>query len=125
MGNENVAVQNVRMKRPIRKETRQLRRHFLKEWREYRGLNQEQAADRIGVDRTTLGRIENRKIAYTQPVLEAAAEAYSCEPWDLLNRDPNKEGQVIDLLNELRKADPSEQRELLGYWRGIQQNKAS
>jgi transcriptional regulator with XRE-family HTH domain len=107
------------MARETKSGTRQLRPHYLREWRQYRSLNQEQASERIGIDRTTLGRIENRRIAYTQPILEAAAEAYSCEPWDLLHRNPLKEGQVIDFLRELQSADPDEQRELLGYWRGM------
>ncbi|MGE3419348.1 MAG: helix-turn-helix transcriptional regulator [Bradyrhizobium sp.] len=102
-----------------------MRRHFIKEWREHRGLTQEQAAERVQLDRTTLGRIENRRIAYTQPILEALAEAYSCEPWDLLHRDPSKEGHVVDFLAELQKASPVEQRELLGYWRGMRQGRPS
>lgn len=101
-----------------RKSGRELRRHFLREWRDYRHLTQEQAADRVGLDRTTLGRIENRKIAYTQPILEALAEAYMCEPWDLLNRDPFKEGEVIDLTSILRDVAPELRAEIIGYARG-------
>lgn len=107
------------MAQRARKSGRVLRRHFIREWRDYRGLNQEQAAERIGIDRTTLGRIENRQIAYTQPILEALADAYRCEPWDLLNRDPSKEGAVIDITEMLRGADPAELREILGYARGV------
>lgn len=109
----------VPMPRIKRGPNRQLRRHFIKEWRDYRRLTQEQAAERIGVDRTTLGRIESRQIAYTQPILEALADAYRCEPWDLLNRDPSKEGAVIDISEMLRGAEPSELREILGYARGV------
>jgi transcriptional regulator with XRE-family HTH domain len=102
----------------VKKPSRQLRRHFLKEWREFRGLTQEQAAARVDLDRTTLGRIENRRVPYSQGLLEAAAEAYDCEPWDLLNVDPTKEGAVIDLTALLKSATPEEQAEILGYARG-------
>lgn len=99
----------------LKKPPRTLRHHFFKEWREYRGLTQEQAASRLEVDRTTLGRVENRKLPYSQSILEAAAEAYGCEPWDLLNVDPTKEGKVIDLLDEFRKSDPAEQKAALDF----------
>lgn len=103
---------------PVKRQPRQLRRHFFKEWREYRGLTQEQAADRLDIDRTSLGRVENRKTPYSQGLLEAAAEAYMCEPWDLLNVDPTKEGEVIDLTALLKDATPEERAEILGFARG-------
>lgn len=102
----------------IAKQRRQLRRHFFKEWRQHRGLTQEQAAARIDIDRTTLGRIESLKIAYTQQVLEAVADAYMCEPWDLLNVDPGKEGEVIDLSRVLKEASAEQRADVLGYIKG-------
>jgi transcriptional regulator with XRE-family HTH domain len=80
------------------KQTRRFRRTFLKQWREYRQLTQEQAAERIGMDRSNLSRLERGDIPYSQGVLEAAADAYSCEPWDLLNYDPFKAGEVVDIV---------------------------
>jgi len=103
---------------PIRKPQRQLRRHFLQQWREFRGLTQEQAADRIGWDRTTLGRVEKGRIPYGQGLLEAAAEAYDCEVWDLLNVDPTKQGEVVDFTALLKMASPEERAEILGFARG-------
>ena len=67
-----------------------LHRIYLREWRKHRGLNQEQLADRIGVDRTIVSKIENGKLGYHQAFLEAAAIALMCEPADLLVRDPSK-----------------------------------
>lgn len=67
---------------------RTLHRTFLREWRQHRGYNQDQAADIIGIDRTTLSRIERGLTPYNQPFLEAAAEAYSCDVADLLVRNP-------------------------------------
>jgi transcriptional regulator with XRE-family HTH domain len=97
---------------------RQLRRTFLREWRLYRGLTQEQAAERIGLDHSTLGRIERRLVPYSQGMLEAAAEAYSCEPWDLLNVDPTKAGEVVDLTRILKDRDPKVIAEIIGYAKG-------
>jgi transcriptional regulator with XRE-family HTH domain len=61
---------------------------FFKEWRKHRGLTQEQLAERIGIARSYLTKIERGDRRYDQPFLEAAAEALRCAPADLLMRDP-------------------------------------
>jgi transcriptional regulator with XRE-family HTH domain len=79
---------------------------FLRAWRKHKGLTQEKAADRIGCDRTLLGRIENGKVPYNQMFLEAAADAYECEPADLLMRDPKSPiWTVMDTIRQLSPAD--------------------
>lgn len=97
---------------------RQLRKTFLRAWRLYRNLTQEQAAERIGIDYTTLGRIERAVVPYSQGLLESASEAYHCEPWDLLNVDPTKAGRVIDLTQMLKSADPAVVAEVIGFVQG-------
>lgn len=66
------------------------RRTFLKEWRKFRGLTQEQLAERLELTQATVARIERGDISYTQPVLEAMADALRCEPADLIMRDPGQ-----------------------------------
>lgn len=63
-------------------------RHFIKEWRKHRNLTQDQLAERIGVDRTYVSKIEAGKKRYDQPFLEAAAEALNCDPASLIMRNP-------------------------------------
>lgn len=65
------------------------RQHF-KAWRKYRGLTQEQLAERIGIARSYLTKIERGDRRYDQPFLEAAADALRCEPGDLITRDPTE-----------------------------------
>ncbi len=105
-------------KKPTPSKPKEYRRTNLRAWRLFRRLTQEQAAERIGIDYTTLGRIERGRVPYSQGLLEAAALAYDCEPWDLLNRDPSKEGRVIDLADLLRGADPEAVSEIIGFARG-------
>src|SRR4029077_3762872 len=60
---------------------------FLLAYRLYRGLTQQEAAEKIGVSYTTVGRKEhgaNVDHAY----LTAAAKAYDCEPADFFKRPP-------------------------------------
>lgn len=103
---------------PVSKPKPKLRKHFLKEWRMFRGLTQEQAESRLGMDRSNLSRIEASKIPYSQGLLEAAAEAYGCEPWDILNVNPFMAGDVVDLVKLLKDADPAERAEIIGFARG-------
>lgn len=64
------------------------------------------------MSRTTLSKIENAKSPYSQRLLEDAAEAYGCEPEDLIMRDPTKPDAIWSILDTLKKADPAE-RELM------------
>jgi transcriptional regulator with XRE-family HTH domain len=102
----------------VRKTRTKLRRTFLKEWREHRHLTQEQAAERLDMDRSNLSRVERGEIPYSQALLEAAAVAYDCEPWDLLNVNPLKEGEVVDLTRLMKQATPEQRAEIIGYARG-------
>jgi transcriptional regulator with XRE-family HTH domain len=63
-------------------------RQYFKEWRKHRGLTQEQLAERIGIARSYLTKIERGDRRYDQPFLEAAADALRCSPADLIMRDP-------------------------------------
>ncbi len=65
----------------------------IKDWREYRGLTQEQLAERVGVRNTTISRWElyhpDKKDTRAPSVLEqlVLSEALGIEPADL-HRDP-------------------------------------
>lgn len=80
------------------------RQTYLKEWRKFRGLTQSQLAERLGLTQATIARIERGDIAYTQPVLEAMADALRCEPADLIMRDPGK-SSAWALLQAIPDAD--------------------
>jgi transcriptional regulator with XRE-family HTH domain len=61
---------------------------FIRQWREFRQLSLERLADRLGTTKASLSRIERGLQPYSQPILEALAEALLCEPADLLMRNP-------------------------------------
>ena len=94
-------------------------RHFVKEWRKFRGLTQQTLADRIESAVSTISQLETANQGYSQPLLEAIAEALAVEPWMLLHVDPTKEGEVIDLTAMLRNAPPEVQAEAIGYVKGL------
>jgi transcriptional regulator with XRE-family HTH domain len=64
------------------------RRTFIKQWREYRDLTQDDLAERLETSKASISRIENGEQAYTQDFLEACADALRTDPASLLMRDP-------------------------------------
>jgi transcriptional regulator with XRE-family HTH domain len=81
-----------------------LRRIYLREWREYRDLTQQQLADRLETTDVSVSRIENLRRDPTLRFLTAAAEALSCSVADLLTRQPPPKGEPLppSLEDQLR-----------------------
>ncbi|RUM97888.1 XRE family transcriptional regulator [Pseudaminobacter arsenicus] len=96
--------ENVNMA-PVKKDLRPLGKHFLKEWREYRKLDQEEVASSLDVSRTLLSKIEGRKSPYTQRTLEAAAGVYGCTPAQLLSQNPGRADNFITLFERAERLD--------------------
>jgi transcriptional regulator with XRE-family HTH domain len=69
------------------------------------------------MDRSNLSKIERGKVPYDQALLEAAAEAYQCEPADLIMRDPKS--PIWSLMDTIRKLPENKQREVVGMLRGF------
>lgn len=79
---------------------------FIRAWRRYKELSQEELADRLEIDRTTLGRIEAGKVPYNQDFLERCALALGCEPADLIAVDPLRVEKPREVWDRLRHAPP-------------------
>lgn len=69
-------------------------RTFLREWREHRGKTLVQAAEQVGITHGHLSRIERGQKDYTQSLLELLADAYMCEPADLMIRNPKDRAAI-------------------------------
>ena len=65
-------------------------RHFIREWRKHRNLTMEQLAEIIGVTQGAISQLERGQTNYTQPMLEALADALHCRPYDLIMRTPEE-----------------------------------
>lgn len=94
-------------------------RTYLREWRKKIGLTQDEVVARLDAmddpllpkTGASLSRLENGKQPYSERVIEALAFIYGREPWELIGRNPEKEGQVVDMfqvkfdaLNDAQKA---------------------
>lgn len=78
------------------------KRTFIKEWREFRELTQDQLAERLETSKASISRIENGAQAYTQDFLEACAEALRTDPASLLMRNPSDDSAVWSLWDKAK-----------------------
>lgn len=62
----------------------------------------------VSMSKGSLSRIENGEQPYSQPILEALAQALDCEPGDLIMRDPNS--PLWSILDNLKALTPEQQR---------------
>ena len=62
--------------------------HFIRQWRKYRRLTQEQVADAIGSTPGSISQLENGKQGFTDSTLYALATALGTSPGELLSRAP-------------------------------------
>jgi transcriptional regulator with XRE-family HTH domain len=103
------------MRYPEIMEKRRLGKHFLREWREYRGLSLRKFAElmqtgdgELLTSHANIGRVETLQQPYSQEILEAASEALGCSVTDLLTVDPTRgrpkisgERQVKEMLKQI------------------------
>lgn len=76
-------------------------RHFIREWRKYRGLTLERLAERIGMSHQNLSKIERHQVPYNQILLDLLAEELRCEARDLIVRDPTQPDAIWSIWETL------------------------
>lgn len=93
--------------------------HYIREWRQHRGLSLVRLAARMVDERgqemissVSIGRIERGQQPYSQPILEALADALDCSIDDLLAVNPTKNGEVVDLMRIIRRLDDGQVHQL-------------
>lgn len=85
----------------VKKPHRPLGRHYIREWRDHKGLTQDQLAERVGLSRTQISRIENHRQGYSQELLEAVADAIGVSAATLIMRAPGSEWTLQEALTGL------------------------
>lgn len=87
--------------------------HFIREWRKFRGMTQEQLAERIGISRPHLSKIEKNARKYDQAFLEAAAQELRATPADLIMRDPTDPEGIWSVWDQIKPLERPRALELL------------
>ena len=82
---------------------------FIRQWRAHRGLTIEALADRVATKlgrftHASLSRIERGKQPYSQPILEALADALRTDTWSLLHRDPTDPDGIWSIWDQAKPA---------------------
>lgn len=95
-------------------------RHFIREWRKHRGLNQEQLAERLGISRPQVSKIEKSTREVDLATLEALAGILRCEVADLIVRDPSDPEGLWSVWDQL---EPTERRQAVDLIRVIKGGK--
>ena len=93
--------------------------NFVKEWRKFRGFNQERVAERIGKSVSAVSRAETSTNGLTTEMIELLADALGCEdPRDLFFPLPNHpEADVVDLVRRLKS--PTEKKQVVRFIKAI------
>jgi transcriptional regulator with XRE-family HTH domain len=92
------------------------RRIFLKEWRKYRNLTQEQLADRVGWSVGNVSQLEQGKQGYSDEGLALLAEALNCTPGQILDVDPTNDEAIWSLWE---RAQPGQRATLIEVAKGL------
>jgi transcriptional regulator with XRE-family HTH domain len=106
---------------------RNLGKTFIRQWRLKRKLSLRQLANRMEkepggeliVSHASISRIEKGQQPYSQEILEALAEALQVSKGALLEINPEKEGEVIDLVRRLDEAKRAQAMDYLRFLAGI------
>jgi transcriptional regulator with XRE-family HTH domain len=65
--------------------------HYIRAWRDARGLSTAQLADKAGLSSSAISQLELGRSSYTQQSLEKIAKAIGVEPWQLLAHNPRSD----------------------------------
>lgn len=102
--------------RTVQPRFKQRRRIFLKQWREYRGLTQEQLAERVGWSVGNISQLERGLQGYSDEGLALLAEALQCTPGQILDVDPADDNAIWSLWERAR---PAQRNALLEVAKGM------
>jgi transcriptional regulator with XRE-family HTH domain len=92
------------------------RRIFLKQWREYRNLTQEQLAERVGWSVGNVSQLERGLQGYSDEGLALLADALQCTPGQILDVDPTNDDAIWSLWE---RAQPGQRQALIEVAKGM------
>lgn len=80
--------------------------NHLKAWRDYRGLSQNQLAERVGTNANMIGYLESGERGLSAKWLRRLADALDTTPGHLLDHDPHElPTDILDIWTHIAKRD--------------------
>ena len=81
-------------------------RNYLREWREFRGLTQEELADMVETTKAVISLLENEKRPLSSKWLRRIGDALDTQPGHILDHDPNElPSDVFEIWGKIAKKD--------------------
>lgn len=81
-------------------------RNYLKEWRLFRGLSQDELAAKIETTKAVISLLENEKRPLSSKWLRRLAEALDTQPGYILDHDPNEiSSDIFDIWSRIDEID--------------------
>jgi transcriptional regulator with XRE-family HTH domain len=81
-------------------------RNYLSRWREFRGMKQEELADKVGTTKSVISLLENEKRPLSSKWLRKFAEALDTQPGRILDVDPYETGaEILDIWDHMKTDD--------------------
>lgn len=68
--------------------------HYIREWRNYRGLTVDGLGEMAGISGSMISQLERGRTTYTQTTLQKIAEALNVQPWKLLAAGPDEDERL-------------------------------
>lgn len=84
------------------------RQHFIREWRKFRGLNQTQLGELVGVSQSFISKFESNEVSPALDTLTKLADALRCDVVDLIKRPPDTPETIWVLWEQLMPAQKNQ-----------------
>lgn len=104
-----------------------LPKHYIKQWRDKSGLSLARLAARMEsapgeemISAMSLSRIERGLQPYSEPILAALALALDVPEWALISVNPEKDGEVVDLMKLIRQKSPAERQQAIRLLKAVE-----
>jgi transcriptional regulator with XRE-family HTH domain len=92
--------------------------HFLREWREFRKLTQDELADRVGTSKSVISDMERGKLQLSPKWLRRFAPVLDAQPGHILDHDPKDlDTDIIDIWTHIPDRDKATARRVLEQFR--------
>lgn len=83
--------------------------HFLREWRTFRHLTQQQLADEIGTSKTVISEMERGNLQLSPKWLRKIAPVLRTQPGHILDHDPaDLDSDIIDIWAHIAEEDKAQ-----------------
>jgi transcriptional regulator with XRE-family HTH domain len=88
--------------------------HFLREWRKFRNMTQQELADAVGTSKTVVSEMERGNLQLSPKWLRRFAPVLKTQPGHILDHDPaDLDNDIIDIWSRIPDRDKDQARRVL------------